>query len=98
MCAARDAISLGVLLHEWILPKRVIRDNVWGTVQDLFAVVTREQPVLMIDRLSVEIGRLDQWFSQVDRIGDDCRMRQVVPVPDEELDERGLIALGQAVA
>src|SRR6187200_1079852 len=98
MTHRRELVLGPILLGERVLTEQIVRHIVRRPTEDLFAVVTREQPVLMIGRLTVEVGGRDQWLLEIDRIRDDHRVCKPIAVADKELDERRLIALGCAVS
>ena len=85
--ALRRELVLGpVLLDERVLTEQIARHVIRCPAEDLLAVVAGKQPVLMIGGLTVEVGGRDQWLLEIDRIGDDHRVRQPIAVADEELD------------
>ena len=93
-----NLVAIAHLVHKRVLAERVVGHAVGGAAENLLAVVAREQPRLMIDRLPCEVGAADLRLGEVHRIGDHRGMRQVIAVAHEELDHRRLIALGQAVS
>ncbi len=93
-----NPVAIPHFVDEWILAERVVRHPVGRAIEDLLAVVTRKEPRLVIDRLPGEIGAAHLRLGEIDRIGDDRHVCQVIAVTNEELDERRLIAFWQAVA
>ena len=93
-----NLVPIAHLVHERVLAERRSSARVGGAAENLLAVVAREQPGLMIDRLPCEVGASDLRLGEVHGIGNHRGMRQVIAVPDEELDQRRLIALRQAVS
>ena len=93
-----NLVPIAHLVRERVLAERVVRHAIGGAAENLLAVVAREQPRLMIDRLPREVGAADLRLGEVHGIGNHRGVRQVIAVADEELDQRRLIALRQSVS
>ena len=93
-----NLVAIAHLVRKRVLAERVIGHAVGGAVENLLAVVAREEPRLVVDRLPCEVGAADLRLGQVDGIGNHRGVRQVIAVAHEELDQRRLIALGKAVS
>jgi hypothetical protein len=94
----RDLVARGEFGDERLLAEQVIRHCVVCPIEDLLAIVARVQPGARIDGLPRVIAAAHHRLGEIHGIGQDRDVGQVIAVPDEELAERGLVALRHAVA
>src|ERR1700730_13312015 len=65
---------------------------------DFYDWLTRIEPDLPGLDAKNEVLALDQGLAQCERVGDDADVNHMIGVPDEVLDQRGLVTVAESVA
>jgi hypothetical protein len=91
-------VFVGILVNKRILPGQVVRHRATRPVDDFFDIFTGIQPVAGGIDIQHEVLALDQRLSEINGIGNDADVREMVAMPDEMFGKRGLVAFGQPIA
>ena len=88
----------GELRQKRVLARHIARHRAMRPSRHFVHILARPQPVAPGIRAHHVILALDQRLRQIDRIGDDADVSQMIVVTDEVLRERDEVAGGNAVA
>src|SRR4029450_12072305 len=97
-CFQRQAVLLRELTVERTLAGQIVGYCASYLSGDLVDVFAWPKPVTLRPFVEPEVCALDERFGQVHGIGDDADVREDVSMPDEVLDHRRELAVGEPVA